>query len=180
MKIAHTTATNQDDCVAFKSGANLVTVTEITCTGSHRLSVGSLGGSTGTDSVTNVLADGATMVDLTKAVGIKLYEGTSGHAATRPSAERARCTIATTRSRSRAATTTRAALRRVRAQSTACKFHGAQRHHGVRRKRRLRLRQRILHRARYDVATLVGRCSAQRRGTLFYNIANTGDHRSRL
>jgi galacturan 1,4-alpha-galacturonidase len=37
---------NQDDCVAFKGGANFVTVTNITCSGSHGLSVGSLGEST--------------------------------------------------------------------------------------------------------------------------------------
>lgn len=81
MTIAHTTVTNQDDCVAFKPGANLVTVTDITCTGSHGLSVGSLGGSTGADSVTNVLVDGATMINSAKAVGIKLYDGASGHTA---------------------------------------------------------------------------------------------------
>lgn len=81
MTIAHATVTNQDDCVAFKPGANLVTVTDITCTGSHGLSVGSLGGSTSADSVTNVLVDGATMINSAKAVGIKLYDGASGHTA---------------------------------------------------------------------------------------------------
>ena len=81
MTIAHTKVTNQDDCVAFKSGANSVTVTDITCSGSHGLSVGSLGGSSTADSVTNVLVDGATMIDSSKAVGIKLYDGSSGHAA---------------------------------------------------------------------------------------------------
>jgi galacturan 1,4-alpha-galacturonidase len=35
---------NQDDCVAFKSGCNYVTVEDITCAGTnHGLSVGSLG-----------------------------------------------------------------------------------------------------------------------------------------
>lgn len=38
---------NQDDCVAFKPGANFTTVTDITCTGSHGISVGSLGGGAG-------------------------------------------------------------------------------------------------------------------------------------
>lgn len=40
--ISNVTVTNQDDCVAFKPNANYVTVTDITCTGSHGLSVGSL------------------------------------------------------------------------------------------------------------------------------------------
>ncbi|ESZ97435.1 hypothetical protein SBOR_2124 [Sclerotinia borealis F-4128] len=35
--------TNRDDCVAFKPGANYVTVDTISCTGSHGISVGSLG-----------------------------------------------------------------------------------------------------------------------------------------
>ncbi|KAG6833230.1 hypothetical protein H0H87_009851 [Tephrocybe sp. NHM501043] len=40
--ITNTTVENQDDCIAFKPGANYVTATDITCTGSHGLSVGSL------------------------------------------------------------------------------------------------------------------------------------------
>lgn len=44
---------------------------------SHGLSVGSLGKSAGsTDLVQNVVVNGANMVDSTKAVGIKLYQGT--------------------------------------------------------------------------------------------------------
>ncbi|KAL0059800.1 hypothetical protein AAF712_013441 [Marasmius tenuissimus] len=76
--IANTKVTNQDDCVAFKPGCNLVTVTNITCTGSHGLSVGSLAKG-GDDVVTNVIVNGATMIDSTKATGIKLYDGASGH-----------------------------------------------------------------------------------------------------
>ncbi|TGO58690.1 hypothetical protein BCON_0052g00350 [Botryotinia convoluta] len=72
--------TNQDDCVAFKPGANYTTVDTITCTGSHGLSVGSLGSKAGTtDSVTNIYVTGATMVNSTKAVGIKFYPGGSSH-----------------------------------------------------------------------------------------------------
>lgn len=41
--ITNVTVDNQDDCVAFKGGANFVTVTDISCSGSHGLSVGSLG-----------------------------------------------------------------------------------------------------------------------------------------
>lgn len=66
--------TNDDDCVAFKPGASYVTVTDITCTGSHGLSVGSLGQS-GTDTVENVYVNGATMINSAKALGIKVYPG---------------------------------------------------------------------------------------------------------
>ncbi|KAJ7082863.1 extracellular exo-polygalacturonase [Mycena belliarum] len=78
--IRNTTVVNQDDCVALKAGSNFALVTGITCTGSHGLSVGSLGGGAGsTDSVTNAFLGPATMIDSAKAVGIKLYEGGSAH-----------------------------------------------------------------------------------------------------
>ncbi|KAF2763413.1 glycoside hydrolase family 28 protein [Pseudovirgaria hyperparasitica] len=71
---------NQDDCVAFKPGANYVTVDTITCKGSHGLSVGSLGGGVGSsDSVTNIYVKNANMQTSSKAVGIKLYPGGSSH-----------------------------------------------------------------------------------------------------
>ncbi|KAK0213113.1 glycoside hydrolase family 28 protein [Desarmillaria ectypa] len=80
VEITNTTVTNQDDCVAFKPGANYITVTDITCKGSHGLSVGSLAGGKGsTDTVTNVYVNHAIMIDSTKAVGIKLYQGGSSH-----------------------------------------------------------------------------------------------------
>lgn len=69
---------NQDDCVAFKPGCNYATVDTITCSGSHGLSVGSLG-STSTDTVKNVYVTSATMINSTKAVGIKVYPGGSAH-----------------------------------------------------------------------------------------------------
>ncbi|GAW10902.1 hypothetical protein ANO14919_002380 [Xylariales sp. No.14919] len=72
--------TNNDDCVAFKPGANYVTVTDITCIGSHGLSVGSLGSKAGaTDTVQNIYVNGATMTDSTKAAGIKLYPAGTSH-----------------------------------------------------------------------------------------------------
>lgn len=72
--------TNDDDCIAFKPGANYVTVTDVTCTGSHGLSVGSLGSKHGaTDSVSNIYVNGATMIDSTKAAGIKLYPAGTEH-----------------------------------------------------------------------------------------------------
>lgn len=71
---------NQDDCVAFKPGANFVTIDTITCTGSHGISVGSLGKTAGTtDTVNNIYVRKANMIDATKAVGIKVYPGGSAH-----------------------------------------------------------------------------------------------------
>ncbi|KAH6612999.1 putative extracellular exo-polygalacturonase [Boeremia exigua] len=71
---------NQDDCIAFKPGCNHLTVTGITCVGSHGLSVGSLGKSPGSyDTVQNVYVKGAVMRNSTKAAGIKLYPGGSAH-----------------------------------------------------------------------------------------------------
>ncbi|KAH6995546.1 family 28 glycoside hydrolase [Ilyonectria sp. MPI-CAGE-AT-0026] len=72
------TVTNDDDCIAFKPGCNYATVTDITCVGSHGLSVGSLG-KTNTDTVQNVWVSGATMINSTKAVGIKLYPDGPDH-----------------------------------------------------------------------------------------------------
>ncbi|KAJ7513040.1 glycoside hydrolase family 28 protein [Mycena galericulata] len=78
--IRNTTVTNQDDCVALKPGSNFALVTGITCSGSHGLSVGSLGGAAGSkDTVTNAFLGPATMINSAKAVGIKLYEGGSAH-----------------------------------------------------------------------------------------------------
>ncbi|KAF5592816.1 endo-xylogalacturonan hydrolase A [Fusarium pseudocircinatum] len=69
---------NEDDCVAFKAGCDQVTVIDITCQGSHGLSVGSLG-KTNTDTVTNVYVRNATMKGATKAAGIKIYPGGPDH-----------------------------------------------------------------------------------------------------
>ncbi|OJD35449.1 endo-xylogalacturonan hydrolase a [Diplodia corticola] len=69
---------NDDDCVAFKPGANYVTIDQITCTGSHGISVGSLGKSSD-DTVKNVYASNVKMVDSTKAAGIKTYPSGGSH-----------------------------------------------------------------------------------------------------
>ncbi|KAK4043259.1 putative endo-xylogalacturonan hydrolase A [Parachaetomium inaequale] len=71
---------NEDDCVAFKPGCNYVTVQNITCQGSHGLSVGSLGKKPGaTDTVQNVYVKNAIMRNATKAAGIKTYPGGANH-----------------------------------------------------------------------------------------------------
>jgi galacturan 1,4-alpha-galacturonidase len=72
--------TNDDDCIAFQSGANYISVQNITCIGSHGLSLGSLGFFAGhTYEVKNVYVSDAKMINSTKAVGIKLYPGGSSH-----------------------------------------------------------------------------------------------------
>ncbi|KAF8074913.1 extracellular exo-polygalacturonase [Lyophyllum atratum] len=58
--ITQTTVQNQDDCVAFKAGDRSLAKTN-------------------DDIVSNIYVSGATMIDSTKATGIKLYDGTSGH-----------------------------------------------------------------------------------------------------
>ncbi|KAK7732519.1 hypothetical protein SLS53_008404 [Cytospora paraplurivora] len=72
------TVVNDDDCVAIKPGANYVEVYDISCNGSHGISIGSLG-KTNTDTVKNIIISGATMIDSTKAAGIKTYPGGSDH-----------------------------------------------------------------------------------------------------
>ncbi|KAF7323721.1 Extracellular exo-polygalacturonase [Mycena kentingensis (nom. inval.)] len=78
--IRNTNVINQDDCVALKPGSDHALVQNITCNGSHGLSVGSLGGGAGSrDTVTNAFLGPATMINSAKAVGIKLWEGGSAH-----------------------------------------------------------------------------------------------------
>lgn len=78
--ISGATVVNDDDCVAFKPGASYVEVYDITCTGSHGLSIGSLGSKYGsTDTVSNVYVSGATMINSTKATGLKLYPSGPDH-----------------------------------------------------------------------------------------------------
>ncbi|KAH8658034.1 pectin lyase fold/virulence factor [Xylariales sp. PMI_506] len=72
--------TNDDDCVVLKPGADNVLAQDITCVGSHGLSVGSLGSTAGNDdTVTNSIFRRAVMTGSTKASGIKVYPGGSAH-----------------------------------------------------------------------------------------------------
>ncbi|CAF0989276.1 unnamed protein product [Adineta ricciae] len=72
--------TNGDDCVAFENGANYITVNNITCVGSHGVSVGSLGlGAGETYVVQNVYVSKIKMINCSKAAGIKLWPGGSSH-----------------------------------------------------------------------------------------------------
>ncbi|KKK16348.1 hypothetical protein ARAM_007085 [Aspergillus rambellii] len=77
VRITKTTVANDDDCIAFQSGSSDITVQDITCRGSHGLSVGSLG-KTNADTVQNIWIEGATMIGCSKAAGIKTYPGGAG------------------------------------------------------------------------------------------------------
>ncbi|KAF9891456.1 hypothetical protein FE257_003922 [Aspergillus nanangensis] len=71
---------NQDDCIAFKAGLNYLTVQNVTCDGSHGLSVGSLAKYPDhVDTVQNVYVRGAVMKNSAKAAGIKIYPGGTEH-----------------------------------------------------------------------------------------------------
>ncbi|KUL89435.1 hypothetical protein ZTR_04324 [Talaromyces verruculosus] len=64
---------NQDDCIAFKPGANYATVDTLTCAGTnHGVSIGSLGQS-GDSTVKNIYVSNLSMSGCSKAAGIKLY-----------------------------------------------------------------------------------------------------------
>ncbi|GFF66479.1 probable endo-xylogalacturonan hydrolase A [Aspergillus lentulus] len=76
--ISSVNVSNDDDCVALKPGCNYVTVENVTCTGSHGISVGSLGKSSA-DTVQNAYLHRITMIDSTKAAGIKTYPSGNGH-----------------------------------------------------------------------------------------------------
>ncbi|KAK3940161.1 glycoside hydrolase family 28 protein [Diplogelasinospora grovesii] len=72
--------TNDDDCVVLKPGASYIAARDITCIGSHGLSVGSLGSGSGkNDTVTNSIFERAVMNGATKAAGIKIYPGGPSH-----------------------------------------------------------------------------------------------------
>ncbi|KAF0315972.1 extracellular exo-polygalacturonase [Colletotrichum asianum] len=80
VNLQNITVVNDDDCVALKSGADGVEIRDITYSGSHGLSIGSLGKTAGsTDFVKNVFVGNAVMKTSTKAAGIKVYPGGSTH-----------------------------------------------------------------------------------------------------
>lgn len=74
--ISNTHVTNGDDCVSFKNGSTDITVNNITCVGSHGLSVGSLGIKRGRPYIVkNIYASNAKMINCTWATRIKFFPG---------------------------------------------------------------------------------------------------------
>ncbi|KAH7369619.1 glycoside hydrolase [Rhexocercosporidium sp. MPI-PUGE-AT-0058] len=74
--IENCTVYNQDDCVAVTSGYN-ITASGMLCSGSHGLSIGSVGGKAN-NNVTNVLFKDSTLVNSTNGARIKSNFNTTG------------------------------------------------------------------------------------------------------
>ena len=71
---------NGDDCIAFKSGSTDITVNNITCIGSHGISVGSLGAEPGIPHIVkNVYISDVKMINSTFGTRIKFYPGGPSH-----------------------------------------------------------------------------------------------------
>ena len=80
VRIMNNHVTTGDDCVSFKNGSNYITVENITCVGSHGLSVGSLGlEAKSTYFAKNIYVSNATMINCSLALRIKFYPGGPSH-----------------------------------------------------------------------------------------------------
>ncbi|EMC96022.1 glycoside hydrolase family 28 protein [Baudoinia panamericana UAMH 10762] len=77
--IQNSVVSNQDDCVAITSGNN-ITVSGLVCTGSHGLSIGSVGGKSN-NNVTNITFKDSTVLNSQNGARIKSNSGTTGHIA---------------------------------------------------------------------------------------------------
>jgi len=78
VKILNSVAVIGDDCVSFKPNSTFITVENLSCTGSHGISVGSLGQYAGeTDIVANVLAKNITMINSSNGARIKAWGGSN-------------------------------------------------------------------------------------------------------
>jgi len=74
--IKNSVITNGDDCVSFKPNSTNILVSNLTCTGSHGISVGSVGQYSGiVDIVENVLAENVRMSDAENGARIKAFAG---------------------------------------------------------------------------------------------------------
>ncbi|KAL4904333.1 hypothetical protein BDW74DRAFT_168381 [Aspergillus multicolor] len=72
--------TNGDDCVALKNESDHVAVRDVTCVGSHGLSLGSLASEHGTRGyVVDSIFERAVMINATKATGIKIFAAGPDH-----------------------------------------------------------------------------------------------------
>jgi polygalacturonase len=76
MILANSVVKNQDDCVAVTSGYN-VTITGMTCSGGHGLSIGSVGGKSN-NTVVDITFSDSTITDSENGCRIKTNSGTTG------------------------------------------------------------------------------------------------------
>jgi polygalacturonase len=74
--LSNTIVKNQDDCVAVTSGTN-ITVTGMTCSGGHGLSIGSVGGNSD-NTVEDVTFSDSTITNSQNGARIKTNSGTTG------------------------------------------------------------------------------------------------------
>jgi polygalacturonase len=74
--LSDTTVMNQDDCVAVTSGTN-ITITEMTCSGGHGLSIGSVGGKSD-NTVAGVTFSNSRVSNSQNGCRIKTNSGTTG------------------------------------------------------------------------------------------------------
>jgi len=75
--LSNSTVINQDDCVAVTSGTN-ITVTGMTCSGGHGLSIGSVGGKSD-NTVTDITFSNSTISNSQNGCRIKTNSGTTGN-----------------------------------------------------------------------------------------------------
>ncbi|KAF8313638.1 pectin lyase-like protein [Clavulina sp. PMI_390] len=81
--IENSTIVNGDDCVSFKPNSTNIVVTNLSCTGSHGISVGSLGQYAGeVDIVENVYVKGITMTSAQNGARIKAWAGSASSTST--------------------------------------------------------------------------------------------------
>ncbi|CAF0949516.1 unnamed protein product [Adineta ricciae] len=74
VSIKNTHVIDGDDCVSFKNGSNFITGNNITCMGSHDLSVGSLRLQTGFPYIArNIYVSNAKMINCTPAIHIQFF-----------------------------------------------------------------------------------------------------------
>jgi polygalacturonase len=77
MLLSNTVVINQDDCVAVTSGTN-ITVTGMTCSGGHGLSIGSVGGKSD-NTVTGITFSNSKISNSQNGCRIKTNSGTTGN-----------------------------------------------------------------------------------------------------
>lgn len=77
--LSNSTVYNQDDCVAI-TAADSVTVSDMYCSGSHGISIGSIGGKT-YNNVTNILLKDSVIANSSNGVRIKTNFNTTGYVA---------------------------------------------------------------------------------------------------
>ncbi|XP_076896264.1 polygalacturonase-like [Bidens hawaiensis] len=80
IRISNSVIKSGDDCISIVSGSKNVLATGITCGPGHGMSIGSLGSKNSEAYVSDVMIDGAKLIETTNGVRIKTWQGGSGNA----------------------------------------------------------------------------------------------------